>query len=241
MKIFVVGASGETGKLLVEQLLNSGQTVKIMVRSKRNIAESWSNDSRITIITNDITQIRVDEMTEHIADCQAIASCLGHNPTLKGIYGKPRKLVTNATQLLGEAILKNKPKKPIKLVLMNSAGNSNRDLDEKISVGQKIVIALLRLLVPPHSDNEKASDYLRINIGQRNPYLEWAVVRPVNLTNEDIETKYSVYASPKYSAIFKLSQVSRINVGSFMANLIVDDNVWNQWKGQMPVIYNDVN
>ena len=127
MKTLVVGASGETGKLLVEQLLKSGQTVKIIVRSKNNIPESWSDDSRITIIKNNITQMGVDEMTKHIAGCHAVASCLGHNPTLKGIYGKPRKLVANVVQLICEAILKNTFENPIKFVLMNTAGNSNRD------------------------------------------------------------------------------------------------------------------
>jgi hypothetical protein len=29
-----------------------------------------------------------------------------------------------------------------------------------------------------------------------------------------------------------------INVGHFMAELITDDELWNQWNGQMPVIYN---
>ncbi len=33
---------------------------------------------------------------------------------------------------------------------------------------------------------------------------------------------------------------SRINVGHFMADLITDEEIWNRWKGQMPVIYNVV-
>ncbi len=33
-------------------------------------------------------------------------------------------------------------------------------------------------------------------------------------------------------------KISRINVGCFMADLISDESVWNQWNGKMPVIYN---
>ena len=67
-----------------------------------------------------------------------------------------------------------------KFVLMNTAGNSNRDLNERISLAQKCVIELLRLPLPPHRDNEKAADYLRTKIGQDDRAVEWTAVRPDN-------------------------------------------------------------
>ena len=154
------------------------------------------------------------------------------------MFGHPRRLVTDTAHLLCNAIKANNSDKSIKYVLMNTAGNSNRDLDEPISFGQRCVIGLLRLLLPPHVDNEKAADYLRTNIGQNNKAIEWAVVRPDNLIDEEIVSRYEAYPSPTRSAIFNAGQTSRINVGHFMADLITDDNKWNEWKGQMPVIYN---
>jgi hypothetical protein len=121
---------------------------------------------------------------------------------------------------------------------MNTAGNSNRDLHEPISFGQRCVIGLLRMLLPPHVDNEKAADYLRTHVVQNNGGIEWAAVRPDNLINEDGVTAYAVHPSPTRSAIFDAGITSRINVGHFMADLITDDDTWNRWKGQMPVIYN---
>ena len=108
----------------------------------------------------------------------------------------------------------------------------------EISFAEKVVVGLFRLLLPPHSDNEKASDYLRIKIGQSDDTIEWSAVRPVGLTNEDEVTEYIAYPSPIKSAIFDASKVSRINVGHFMADLITESKPWNKWKGQMPVIYN---
>jgi hypothetical protein len=87
-------------------------------------------------------------------------------------------------------------------------------------------------------DNEKASDYLRTEIGQSNHFIEWVAVRPDNLVNEQEVTAYKVYTSPIRSAIFDAGKTSRINVGYFIASLITDDHIWNTWKGQMPVIYN---
>lgn len=61
------------------------------------------------------------EMTRHVKGCEAVASCLGHNMSIKGIYGHPRRLVTDATRRLCNAIKANKPVEPVKLVLMNTA------------------------------------------------------------------------------------------------------------------------
>jgi nucleoside-diphosphate-sugar epimerase len=237
MTTLVAGASGETGKHLVEQLLKSKQKVKVIVRSTEKLPESWQNNDLLTIIQANILDISVDKMAEYVQDCDAVTSCLGHNMSWKGIYGKPRKLVTNAVKLLCEAITKNAPNKPIKFVLMNTTGNSNKDLNEPISVGQKFVIGLLRLLLPPHVDNEKAADYLRTKIGQKNNFIEWVAVRPDGLVNENVVTEYEIYPSPTRSAIFDAGKISRINVGHFMAELISEKDLWNRWKGQMPVIY----
>jgi hypothetical protein len=121
---------------------------------------------------------------------------------------------------------------------MNTAGNSNRDIPERISLGQKCITWLLRLLLPPHLDNERAADYLRTKLGQDERTIEWAAVRPDNLLDESQVTGYDVYPSPIRSAIFDAGVTSRINVAHFMADLIADDEIWNKWKGQMPVIYN---
>ncbi len=239
MKTLIFGASGATGQKLVEQMLKKNQEVKIVVRSAANLPDLWKENGLVQIIETSVLDISLDEMAEHLKDCDAVASCLGHNLSLKGMYGKPRKLVRDALILACNAIKKNGEKEsPTKFVLMNTTGNRNRDLNETISFAQKIVLALIRILVPPHRDNEEAADYLRKEIGQENSLIEWAVVRPDTLINEDISSEYKIYPSPTRSAIFDAGKTSRINVAHFMSELITDLNVWCTWKGQMPVIYN---
>lgn len=237
MTVLVVGASGATGRHLVNQLLLKGNNVKIIVRSKENLPKSWDEDKNLEIITASLLELNEKELIKCTSNCDAIASCLGHNINFKGIYGKPRRLVTDATKRLCNAIKKNEPRNPIKYVLMNTSGNSNRDLDEPLSFAQKCIVALLRLLLPPHVDNEQAADYLRTQIGQNNSYIEWVAVRPDGLVNEEEVTEYESYPSPIRSAIFNAGKISRINVGHFMAELINDNELWYKWKGQMPVIY----
>ncbi len=243
MTTLVVGASGATGRLLVEQLLKRGQHVRVIVRSPERMSELLKNHDNVSVIQASVLNLSDTEMAQHVKGCDAVASCLGHNLSLKGIYGHPRRLVTDATNRLCNAIKANEPEPeaPTKFVLMNTAGNSNRDLHESISFGQKVVIGLLRLLLPPHVDNEQAADFLRIRIGQNDGAIAWAAVRPDNLINEDEVTEYEVYPSPIRSAIFNAGVTSRINVAHFMASLITDDDLWNKWKGQMPVVYNTDN
>jgi len=238
MTTLVVGASGATGMNLVEQLLERGQNVKVIVRSPEKLPESWKSNALLEIISASILDLSDKEMSKHVFDCHSIASCLGHNMSWKGIFGQPRLLVTEATRRLCDAIKSNNPVGPIKYVLMNTIGNSNRDLNEAISFGQKCVIGLLRLLLPPHLDNEKAADYLRTQLGQNNNSIQWVAVRPDGLINEEEVTDYEIHSSPIRSAIFNPGKTSRINVACFMATLISDDDLWKTWKGQMPVIYN---
>jgi len=238
MTTLVVGASGATGRLLVEQLLNRGELVRIIVRSESNVSATVNNLENLSIIHASVLELGDAELVQHVKGCKAVISCLGHNLNIKGLYGQPRRLVTEATLRLCEAIKANKPNSPVKYVLMNTTGNSNRDLNERISFSQACVIWLLRLLLPPHVDNEKAADYLRIHIGQDDSEIEWVAVRPDNLTNEATVTEYEVYPSPIRSAIFDAGTTSRINIGHFMTELVTNQDKWAEWKGQMPVIYN---
>lgn len=238
MTILIAGASGATGSNLVEQLLIQGHKVKIIVRSPEKLPESWKNNANIQMITASILALSDQEMTEYVNGCEAVVSCLGHNLTWKGVYGQPRKLVADATHRLCKAIVANNSKQSVKFILMNTTGNSNRDLNEPISFAQKSVIGLLRLVLPPHVDNEKAADYLRTKIGQNNKSIEWIAVRPDGLIDDNEVSEYEIHPSPIRSAIFNPGQTSRINVGNFMASLISDSNLWDKWKGQMPVIYN---
>jgi len=238
MTTLVVGATGATGRLLVQQQLDRGHHVKVIVRSPNKLPEVLKNHDHLSLIHANVLDLSDTEVALHVKGCSAVASCLGHELSLKGIYGQPRRLVTETTRRLCNAIKANKPDKPIKFVLMNTAGNSNRNLHEHLSLGERFVIGLLRLLLPPQVDNENAADYLRTEIGQSNGVIEWVAVRPDSLTNENTVTEYEVHASPTRSALFNPGVTSRMNVAHFMADLITDEHAWNKWKGQMPVIYN---
>ncbi|MFK7803392.1 MAG: NAD(P)-dependent oxidoreductase [Anaerolineae bacterium] len=238
MNTLIVGATGATGRLLVEELINRGHLVKVIVRSAARLPDTVKNHPNLSVIEASLLDLTDAELTQHLQGIDAVASCLGHNLTFKGLYGHPRRLVTDATRRLCEAIRRNNPEKPVKFVLMNTTGNRNLDLNESISLAEKAVVGLLRLLLPPHSDNEQAAGYLSKVVGQHDQQVEWVAVRPDGLLDIDTVSEYEIHPSPIVSAIFGGGKTSRINVAHFKADLITSDSSWAQWKGQMPVIYN---
>ena len=108
MTILVVGASGATGRLLVEQLLNRGYHVKVIIRTPERLPEHLRNHKSLVVISASVLDLSDEEMSQHVKGCDAVASCLGHNINLKGIYGEPRRLVTDTACRLCDAIKVNR-------------------------------------------------------------------------------------------------------------------------------------
>ncbi len=133
MMTLVVGASGATGQLLVEQLLDRGHQVKVIVRTPEALPAVVKDHENLSVIHASLLDLSDADMVRHAKGCDAVASCLGHNMTFKGIFGQPRRLVTDAARRLCSAIKANKSQTPVKYVLMNTTGNRNRDLEERIS------------------------------------------------------------------------------------------------------------
>ena len=66
MTTLIVGASGATGRLLVEQLLDRGETVRIIVRSESIMPEAVRNHENITIIHANILDLSDSEMEYYV-------------------------------------------------------------------------------------------------------------------------------------------------------------------------------
>ncbi|MGJ8692737.1 MAG: NAD(P)-dependent oxidoreductase [Thalassotalea sp.] len=242
MTTLVVGASGATGRLLIQQLLARGEKVKAIVRSITAVNALLPikilEDERLVITQADLLKLSDDELAAQVIDCQAVISCLGHNLTFKGMFGQPRRLVTDATKRLCFAINSTSSQStPVKFILMNTTGNRNVLAGEKISILETITMSMIRALLPPHTDNEHAAVYLQQHLYCQET-IEWVVVRPDTLINNSSVTDYEIHSSPIRSAIFDAGKTSRINVAHFMSQLANNQEVWEKWKGKMPVLYN---
>jgi putative NADH-flavin reductase len=237
MKVLVLGASGATGRLVVMQLIKRQINTRVVVRERAILSAEIFDNPLVEIERGNIAEFTDSELISLLKDCNAIVSCLGHNITIRGIFGKPRNLVSDTIRKMGKMV-KEKGDKKVRLILMSTTGYTNSISGEKNSSGERIILSILKLLLPPQRDNVRAADYLNEEIGKDNEKIEWIAVRPDTLVNEDNNSTYEVYESPVRSPIFNSGKTSRINVSHFMADLLIDESLWRQWRFKMPVVYN---
>lgn len=270
MRALILGASGQTGYRLVQQLLtNQGTTsdqnlnVRVVVRSEESFHQKVPVHSRLEVFEGSILDIPEKDWEESVMEgCDVIVSCLGHNLTFQGMFGHPRKLVTDTLRRVHGTIQKKKKKKnenstsidkelpPTKLILMSSDGVENPNgSDDLRPLGERIVLAIIRTLLPPHRDNEEAAAYLVHQIGGNGvvalehkahsesiPDTEWVAVRPIDLIDGE-ECDYDTFNKPQGS-LFGYGEVTRTNVAHFMYDLITNQELWDKWVYQMPVLIN---
>ena len=238
MTVLVLGGTGATGRLLVKELLDRGSAVRVVVRDATRVDESLRGRSHLSVVEGGISEMTDDDLRRVVAGCGAAASCLGHNLNFRGLFGPPYRLVTDATRRICSALQAEGGDEPRRFVLMNTTGVRNPDQDERLSVRHRAVVLALRLLLPPHADNEGAARHLRRRIGRSHPDIEWVAVRPDGLVDRDAVSAYEVHPSPTRDPIFDAGQTSRANVAHFMAALLTDPVLWARWRGGTPVLYN---
>ena len=222
MKALVLGASGATGKLVVQQLLKKNIQVRIVVRESAIIPGQISDNKSVEVIKGNINDFEISKINDLVKDCDSVICCLGHNINFKGIFGAPHKLVFNTVLKIIEALLSLNPKP--KFVLMSTTAYTNRKTGEVNTFGEKIVFSLLKVLLPPHKDNMLAADHV--------------AVRPDSLFDEESVGEYEIHNNKIRSPIFNPGKTSRINVSNFMVELVTNDKLWQEWKHKTPVIYN---
>jgi nucleoside-diphosphate-sugar epimerase len=235
MKALVLGASGATGSLLVRQLIDRKIDVRMVVRDSAIIPADISENKSVEIIKGNIHESDAARIERLISGCEYCASCLGHNINLKGLFGHPRKLVVRTIEKITRAMESLAPGG--KFILMSTTAYTNTQQGEANSFGERIVFSVLELLLPPHKDNMLAANHLVHGIGS-GTRVEWVAVRPDSLFDEKTVSGYDIYPSKTRSPIFHPGKTSRINVGHFMAELFVNDGLWQEWKYKTPVIYN---
>ena len=116
-----------------------------------------------------------------------VISCLGHTVSLKGVFGAPRDLVTRAVAHVCRAAEALEPSEPIKVVIMISVSVNHPETgDARRGVLEKAVLGLLRGVMPPAKDNQRAADFLCGRVGTAGPCVQWVAIRPDTLEEGEV-------------------------------------------------------
>lgn len=238
--VLLVGGTGRTGRRVLQQLLSRGISVRAIVRSTRKLPAGVTENSNLTLVETDLLTLSDEDLQHNISGCDAVISCLGHVISLRGIFGKPHGLVTQATTRLCRAIEATQPAKPVRFILMSSVSvNHPGGLDARRGAFEKAVVWLLRGVMPPARDNQKAANFVYGEIGADNAFVQWVVVRPDTLREGDV-TEYTLHEC-LVSSLFAPDSTNMANVAHFMCELVANPKMWDDWKGKLPVIINATN
>jgi putative NADH-flavin reductase len=171
MRIAVFGATGRTGRPLLEQALNRGHEVVAFVRDAAGLPASIRDDDRVTVVEGDAhTGKDVDSAIAGDGDpVDAVVSVLGQ--TADG----PDDLLTEAGRHVLAAMDEYGVERFVTLV-----GAGVREDGESVALGGKVMGTLLKLLA--RSVLEDAEAHVEL---VRASDTGWTVVRAPRLTEEE--------------------------------------------------------
>ncbi len=237
--VLLVGGTGRTGQYVLQQLLSRGISVRVVVRSAQKLPAGAAANANLTVVQANLLSLSDEELLRQLRSCDAVISCLGHVISFKGILGPPRDLVTQATKRLCRGIEALQPGKPVKFILMSSVSvNHPGGIDTRRGALEKVVLWILRGIIPPSRDNQQAADFLFANIAATNPFVQWVAVRPDTLSDGDV-SEYTLHEG-LVSSLFAPDNTNMANVAHFMCELVTKPKVWDAWKGKLPVIVNAI-
>lgn len=234
-RVLILGSTGRTGGRVLTHLLGEGVPVVAIVRSAGRLPAGVAGDPLLTVVEADPLTVPIDQLTQHVEGCTAVISCLGHTISVRGILGPPRDLVETAVRRVRAAVEASRPAQPVRLILMSSVSVNQPDhADARRGWGERGYLWLLRGLVPPTRDNQRAADFLAQEVGLGDAALEWVVVRPDTLREGD-QREYRL-SGELVASVFRPDRTRMAQIAHFMGELVTDDAAWARWRGRMPVI-----
>lgn len=171
MKLTIFGASGRTGRPLVEQALAAGHTVTALVRDPARFLIAGPN---LTVLQGDV--LRAEDVERAVAGADAVLSALGQGK------GSPKDLLTIATRHIVAAMEKHGVRR---LISLTGAGVSAPQ-DQPRLINHLIKFALVTLSGDVLRDAEAHAEIIR------RSNLEWVIVRGPMLTEGERTGQYRV-------------------------------------------------
>lgn len=234
-RVLLLGGTGRTGSRVLTQLLQRGIPVRAVVRSADRLPAGVGSNPLLEVVEGEILGRPTSAVVELLAGCDTVISCLGHNISARGLFGKPRDLVTGSVRRVAEAVEARPPETPVRLILMSSVSVNLPDhADTRRTRTERGYLRALCAVLPPARDNQGAADFLALEVGPEDPHLQWVAVRPDTLTEGDVG-EYSLHDT-LVASIFKPDRTRMAQVTHFMCELATDDDTWQRWRGRMPVI-----
>lgn len=203
MKIAVLGATGATGRLVIEQALARGDQVVAYVRNPQGIAAKPS----LKVVAGQLSD--TPALKTAISGTDAVLVCLGTHKK------KPIDLMQKSVPLIIRAM---KEVNVLRLVLLSAYGVG----ETALTAGLIARIVYQTMVASVYRDKE-LSEALLPGSG-----LKWTGVYPVGLTDGPLADAVEVRPMALVQKVSGLPMVSRANVARTMLDAARDDQTIGQ-------------
>jgi uncharacterized protein YbjT (DUF2867 family) len=196
-KILLLGATGRTGRRVLEFALIAGHEVVALVRSPEKITY---NSDKLTIIEGDLSD--AGDMARAIADCEVVISTLNNNRVSDSPFAKPLNPEDLMTKIMTNCVNAMKSESIRRIVVMTALGAGDSfDYSPWLF---KFFIRKTNLGIA-YRDHEGQEQVLK------NSGLDWTVVRPVGLSDKPSKKKLGyAYGKPgKVSMMIERDKVAQ--------------------------------
>ncbi|GAB3720630.1 NAD(P)-dependent oxidoreductase [Spirosoma lituiforme] len=198
MQVLVVGATGGTGRQVVEQALQLGHFVTAFVRDPAKLLIQHPN---LTVLTGDV--LKPETVLPAVRRQDVVICSLGSRP------GQKDQAVAEGTRNLVVAMHQAGVQK---LFVVSSLGVGTSY--EEASLPSKLIIkTLLSGVIAEKEKQEQAV---------RESGLDWVIVRPTSLTNGPITGHYRIGEHLPFSR-FDFPRISRADVAAFLLHQLEKD------------------
>lgn len=199
LRLLIIGATGGTGRQLVEQALQQGHELTAFVR---NVAGLSLEHPRLRVVQGDV--LDPASLKSAMPGQDAVLCALGH----KRFFGPSRILSEGTANILGA---------------MKTAGVQRFICESSLGIGSTAgrggvfaTFFVYPIILPFYSWDKRRQEKL---IEESD--LDWVIVRPAALTNGAARGQYR--HGPKAGSYFLPVRISRADVAAFMLQQVTDD------------------
>jgi putative NADH-flavin reductase len=209
MKLAIFGATGKTGRYLLEQALARGHTVTVLARNPDKLT---LRHDRLTAVQGDIRDAA--KVAQAVAGADAVLSVLG--PT----NNRPELAISQGMDNILAAMRQHGVRR-----LIQSVGAGVRDPQDTPTLVHAFFGGLVRLLSP-----NVVADMVQVVDKVRRSGLDWTVVRVPLLTEDPATGRVRVgYVGHDIGP-----RLARADMADFMLKQLEDQ----AWLGKAPAISN---
>lgn len=175
MKVLILGATGPSGQLLIQEALAANHTLVLLVRSPHKLTEAIKANPSVTIVEGQLTDAELINKTVEGVD--AVLSALGPPVTVtSGITYSSHKPLTHAYTLVLEAMKAH----GVKRIILLGTPSMKDEHDKFSTIFAGLVTGVAVFAHNAYKDVVAIGELVR----SHGDDLDWTIVRVPVLTND---------------------------------------------------------